>query len=156
MAWESGAHGIAISNHGGRQLDTAPATLDVLLEIRKHAPQLVRPQFRGSPGLQPASLENFHSLTPPDQEKPGIVKSKDGKPFEIFIDGGIHRGTDVVKALCLGASAVGLGRGFLYAQSVGGVEGVEHAVGSELELCFAVRVSADDWLQSYNRRFSWR
>jgi L-lactate dehydrogenase (cytochrome) len=47
------------------------------------------------------------------------------------VDGGINRGTDVVKALCLGANAVGVGRGFLYAQSVAGTEGVKHAVGSE-------------------------
>lgn len=36
----------------------------------------------------------------------------------MYIDGGIRRGTDVLKALCLGAKAVGLGRAFLYAQSV--------------------------------------
>lgn len=56
------------------------------------------------------------------------------RPFEVYIDGGINRGTDVVKALCLGANAVGVGRGFLFAQSVAGVEGVEHAVGSECSL----------------------
>jgi L-lactate dehydrogenase (cytochrome) len=39
--------------------------------------------------------------------------------FEIFIDGGIRRGTDVVKALCLGATAVGIGRPFLYAVGYG-------------------------------------
>ncbi|KDQ21621.1 hypothetical protein BOTBODRAFT_99401 [Botryobasidium botryosum FD-172 SS1] len=46
---------------------------------------------------------------------------------EIYIDGGIRRGTDVVKALCLGAKAVGLGRPFLYALSYG-LEGVEKAI----------------------------
>ncbi|KAF7784430.1 hypothetical protein Agabi119p4_595 [Agaricus bisporus var. burnettii] len=44
--------------------------------------------------------------------------------LEVYIDGGIYRGTDVVKALCLGAKAVGLGRAFLYAQSVYGIAGV--------------------------------
>ncbi|PPQ72025.1 hypothetical protein CVT24_008077 [Panaeolus cyanescens] len=44
--------------------------------------------------------------------------------LEVYIDGGIQRGTDVVKAVCLGARAVGLGRPFLYAQSAYGVEGV--------------------------------
>ncbi len=44
---------------------------------------------------------------------------------DVIIDGGIKRGTDVVKALCLGAKAVGLGRAALYALGVGGVEGVE-------------------------------
>ncbi|KAJ7110075.1 FMN-dependent dehydrogenase-domain-containing protein [Mycena epipterygia] len=43
---------------------------------------------------------------------------------EVYIDGGIQRGTDVVKALCLGATAVGLGRPFLYAQSAYGEAGV--------------------------------
>ncbi|KXN89899.1 Cytochrome b2, mitochondrial [Leucoagaricus sp. SymC.cos] len=43
---------------------------------------------------------------------------------EVYIDGGINRGTDVVKALCLGARAVGLGRAFLYAQSAYGTAGV--------------------------------
>ncbi|KAJ6621231.1 FMN-dependent dehydrogenase-domain-containing protein [Mycena sp. CBHHK59/15] len=44
--------------------------------------------------------------------------------LEVYIDGGIQRGTDVVKALCLGATAVGLGRAFLYAQSAYGESGV--------------------------------
>ncbi|KAG2023335.1 cytochrome b2 [Coprinopsis cinerea AmutBmut pab1-1] len=44
--------------------------------------------------------------------------------LEVYIDGGIYRGTDVVKALCLGARAVGLGRAFLYAQSAYGEAGV--------------------------------
>ncbi|PBK98430.1 hypothetical protein ARMGADRAFT_1051852 [Armillaria gallica] len=44
--------------------------------------------------------------------------------LEVYIDGGIRRGTDVVKALCLGAKAVGLGRSFLYAQSAYGEIGV--------------------------------
>jgi isopentenyl diphosphate isomerase/L-lactate dehydrogenase-like FMN-dependent dehydrogenase len=126
LAYEKGASGILISNHGGRQLDTAPAPLDVLLEIRKFAPQLLRPQFRGPTGLTRAALENPSNLTPPDQDT-----TKQTRPFEIYVDGGIYRGTDVVKALCLGANAVGVGRGFLFAQSLAGVEGVEHAVNSE-------------------------
>ncbi|KAI1797745.1 FMN-dependent dehydrogenase-domain-containing protein [Ganoderma leucocontextum] len=44
--------------------------------------------------------------------------------LEVYIDGGIRRGTDVLKALCLGAKAVGLGRPFLYAQSAYGEDGV--------------------------------
>jgi hypothetical protein len=36
----------------------------------------------------------------------------------VYVDGGVRRGTDILKALCLGAKAVGLGRPFLYAQSV--------------------------------------
>lgn len=41
--------------------------------------------------------------------------------FAVYMDGGVRRGTDVLKALCLGAKAVGLGRSFLYAQSVSSV-----------------------------------
>ncbi|RMD42353.1 hypothetical protein DV735_g2808, partial [Chaetothyriales sp. CBS 134920] len=46
--------------------------------------------------------------------------------LEVLVDGGIRRGSDVVKAICLGASAVGVGRPFLYSLSYG-QEGVEHA-----------------------------
>lgn len=58
--------------------------------------------------------------------------------MEIFVDGGIRRGTDVLKALCLGAKAVGIGRPFLYAQSAYGPDGVVKVVDSEcnlVELC---------------------
>lgn len=50
---------------------------------------------------------------------------------EVFLDGGIRRGTDVFKALCLGAKAVGMGRHFMYAASYG-EEGVEHLIEREL------------------------
>ncbi|KAF3941695.1 hypothetical protein ABW19_dt0200699 [Dactylella cylindrospora] len=48
--------------------------------------------------------------------------------IEVWVDGGIKRGTDVVKALCLGAKAVGIGRGALFGLSVGGTEGVERVI----------------------------
>lgn len=51
---------------------------------------------------------------------------------EIYIDGGVRRGTDVVKAICLGAKGVGMGRPFVYALQYG-TEGVRHAITSE---CF--------------------
>lgn len=51
----------------------------------------------------------------------------DGK-IEVFIDGGIRRGTDILKALCLGATGVGIGRPFLYAMSAYGQDGVERAM----------------------------
>src|SRR5450432_3909851 len=54
----------------------------------------------------------------------------DNKNFHVFVDGGVRRGTDVLKALCLGASGVGLGRPFLYANSLWGEEGVSRAVQS--------------------------
>jgi L-lactate dehydrogenase (cytochrome) len=65
-----------------------------------------------------------------NQNAPDILKSKD---FQVFVDGGIRRGTDVLKALCLGASAVGLGRPFIYAATGWGPEGVEKAIMSELK-----------------------
>ncbi|KPI41236.1 Cytochrome b2, mitochondrial [Cyphellophora attinorum] len=48
--------------------------------------------------------------------------------MEVYLDGGVRRGTDVVKALCLGATAVGLGRPFLYALSAYGTDGVLRAI----------------------------
>ncbi|KAH9977872.1 FMN-dependent dehydrogenase-domain-containing protein [Lactifluus volemus] len=75
--------GIVLSNHGGRELDYAPAPMSVLYEMRQVRPDL---------------LDKHH----------------------VFIDGGVTRGTDVLKALCLGARAVGLGRAFLYANGVWG------------------------------------
>ncbi|KAG7891274.1 hypothetical protein KL908_004027 [Ogataea polymorpha] len=50
------------------------------------------------------------------------------KNFELFIDGGIRRGSDIIKALCLGASGVGLGRPFLYSLASYGEEGVQKAI----------------------------
>jgi L-lactate dehydrogenase (cytochrome) len=51
------------------------------------------------------------------------------KGMKVLIDGGFRRGSDVVKAICLGASAVGFGRPFLYSLGYG-QEGVEHAINS--------------------------
>ncbi|UPK96326.1 hypothetical protein LCI18_007261 [Fusarium solani-melongenae] len=82
--------GIVLSNHGGRNLDTSPATILLLLELQKNCPEV------------------FDQL-------------------EILVDGGIRRGTDVFKALCLGAKAVGVGRGFSYALNYG-EEGVKKYV----------------------------
>src|ERR1700761_7214431 len=48
--------------------------------------------------------------------------------IEIFVDGGIRRATDIIKALCLGAKGVGIGRPFLYAMSAYGLEGVDRAM----------------------------
>jgi len=51
--------------------------------------------------------------------------------IEVLIDGGVKRGSDVVKALCLGAKAVGIGRAALFGLSVGGIEGVERVMQSK-------------------------
>ena len=60
------------------------------------------------------------------QKRPDILKNK-----EVYIDGGVTRGTDVLKALCLGARGVGLGRAFLYANGVWGEPGVRRVVQSK-------------------------
>jgi L-lactate dehydrogenase (cytochrome) len=95
-AMEAGVEGIVISNHGGRSLDTSPATILVLLELQKCCPQIF-------------------------------------EKMEVYVDGGITRGTDIFKALCLGARAVGIGRGLLYALNYG-VEGVEKYLESMFSL----------------------
>ncbi|KAK1027148.1 hypothetical protein LTR33_017524, partial [Friedmanniomyces endolithicus] len=88
-AMEMGCQGIVISNHGGRALDGAPATILVLLEIRRDC------------------LEVFEKM-------------------EVHIDGGVRRGSDVLKAVCLGAHGVGFGRPF-QCSVLYGTEGVETA-----------------------------
>jgi 4-hydroxymandelate oxidase len=88
LAVKAGASGIAVSNHGGRNLDTVPATIEVL---------------------------------------PRIAEKVDGK-VPLLVDGGIRRGTDVLKALALGARAVMIGRPYLYGLSVAGAAGVAQVV----------------------------
>ncbi|KAH7345088.1 FMN-dependent dehydrogenase-domain-containing protein [Rhizoctonia solani] len=72
--------------------------------------------------FSPAPIDILYELR---QKRPDIFK--DGR-MEVFIDGGVRRGTDVLKALCLGAKAVGLGRPFLYANAAWGEEGVRRCV----------------------------
>jgi 4-hydroxymandelate oxidase len=100
-AVEAGAHGVVVSNHGGRQLDTSPATIEVL---------------------------------------PRIAEAVDGRA-EVLLDGGIRRGTDVIKALALGARAVFIGRPILWGLSIGGEAGVTAVLSMlrrELELAMAL------------------
>ena len=80
-----GAQGVVVSNHGGRQLDRAVATIDAL----------------------PA------------------IAARIGNRAEVFLDGGIRRGTDVITALCLGANGVFIGRPWLYGLGAAGQQGVE-------------------------------
>lgn len=75
MAVECGVAGICVSNHGGRQLDSVPATIDCLRDI---------------------------------------VSAVDGR-VEVYLDGGVRTGTDVLKAIALGAKTVFVGRPVLYA-----------------------------------------
>lgn len=87
IARESGIDGIVVSNHGGRQLDTAAAPIEVLADIKAESGDMT-----------------------------------------IFIDSGFRRGTDVLKALALGADCVLVGRPFLFAAALAGQVGVEHAI----------------------------
>jgi L-lactate dehydrogenase (cytochrome) len=84
-ALRRGADGIIVSNHGGRQLDSCPASIDALTHV---------------------------------------VDAVGGRA-EVFMDGGIRRGSDVVKAKALGANAVFVGRPWFWGLAVGGQEGVE-------------------------------
>jgi glycolate oxidase len=84
LAVEHGADVVYVSNHGGRQLDHAQGSIEVLAEV---------------------------------------VKAVAGRA-EVLADGGVQRGTDVVKMLCLGAKAVGVGKLLGLALSAGGEAGV--------------------------------
>ena len=81
---EVGADAIIVSNHGGRQLDGAPATLRAL---------------------------------------PEVVDAVAGRA-EVYMDGGIRRGSDIAKAMALGARAVFIGRPYLYGLALAGEAGV--------------------------------
>lgn len=100
-AAEIGADGVIVSNHGGRTLDTLPATIDAL---------------------------------------PAIAEAAAGR-LSLLLDGGIRRGTDVFKALALGARAVLIGRPYLYALAAAGPLGVAHVIRilrDELEAAMAL------------------
>ncbi|KIM48073.1 hypothetical protein M413DRAFT_439780 [Hebeloma cylindrosporum] len=81
--------------------------------------------------------------------------------LEVYIDGGVRRGTDVVKAVCLGARAVGLGRPFLYAQSAYGEAGVSKLVQIlRREIVTAMQLvgasSVNDLLPEMIQRVDWQ
>lgn len=88
MAADHGAQGVVVSNHGGRQLDGAPATLDVL---------------------------------------PEIVDAV-GDRMEIYLDSGVRRGADILKAVALGARAVCIGRPYVWGLAADGARGVEAVI----------------------------
>ncbi len=85
IAAEVGVDAIALSNHGGRQLDDAPSPIEITAECREAV----------------------------------------GDGLEIIVDGGVRRGSDVVKARALGADAVMAGRAYLYALGAAGEQGVD-------------------------------
>lgn len=86
-AIQAGAAGLIVSNHGGRVLDTVPATIDVL---------------------------------------PAVIETAGDTP--VLLDGGIRRGTDVLKALALGARAVLVGRPVIHGLATNGPSGVAHVL----------------------------
>ncbi|HEX2405537.1 MAG TPA: alpha-hydroxy acid oxidase [Acidimicrobiia bacterium] len=88
IAADEGLDAIAISNHGGRQLDSAPVPLEIL---------------------------------------PSVVDAV-GDRIEIICDGGVRRGSDIVKALALGATACMAGRAYLYGLGAAGEAGVDHVL----------------------------
>ncbi|KAM6956653.1 2-Hydroxyacid oxidase 1 [Aplochiton taeniatus] len=101
QAVNHGVDGILVSNHGARQLDGVPATLDVLEEV---------------------------------------VEAVQGR-CEVYVDGGIRRGSDVLKALALGANAVFLGRPVLWGLACQGQQGVSEVLEllrDELRLAMAL------------------
>jgi 4-hydroxymandelate oxidase len=92
---------VIVSNHGGRQLDSSPATIDAL---------------------------------------PGVVEAVAGQ-VPVLLDGGVRRGTDVVKALALGARAVLVGRPILWGLAVDGEDGayrVLELLKAEFDLAMAL------------------
>jgi len=88
LAVESGADAVIVSNHGGRQLDSAPGSLESLAEV---------------------------------------VEAVGGRA-QVLFDGGIRRGTDLAKALALGARACLIGRPYLYGLAAAGQAGVADAI----------------------------
>ncbi|MFF3919725.1 pre-mycofactocin synthase MftD [Streptomyces sp. NPDC001852] len=87
-AVDAGAQAVSVSNHGGNNLDSTPATIRAL---------------------------------------PAIADAVGGQ-IEVLLDGGVRRGSDVVKALALGARAVMIGRAYLWGLAAGGQAGVENVL----------------------------
>ncbi|MFM9886722.1 MAG: alpha-hydroxy acid oxidase [Burkholderiales bacterium] len=88
LAVRHGLDGVVLSNHGGRQLDSAVSPIEVLPEIRAAV----------------------------------------GKKLKLVVDSGIRRGTDILKALALGADFILCGRAAMFGVAVGGAEGATHAL----------------------------
>jgi 4-hydroxymandelate oxidase len=110
-AIEHGVAGVVVSNHGARQLDGSPASIDAL---------------------------------------PGVVAAVAGR-CPVLMDGGVRSGTDVLKALALGASAVLVGRPVLWGLAVGGEQGVRrvleilhHELSTAMALAGCARVADID------------
>jgi len=117
QAVKAGVSGIIVSNHGARNLDTVPATIEVLPYITQRV----------------------------------------NKKIPVLVDGGVRRGTDVVKAIALGANAVLIGRPICYGLACGGAEGVAKVLDilqKELRLAMALTGSAS--IAGIDRSFIWK
>jgi L-lactate dehydrogenase (cytochrome) len=88
IAAMEGVDVVAVSNHGGRQLDRSPAVLDLVADVRDAV----------------------------------------GDGVELLCDGGVRRGSDIVAAVALGATACMVGRAYLYGLAAGGEAGVDHVL----------------------------
>ena len=116
IAARSGIAGILVSNHGARNLDTLPATIDAL---------------------------------------PRITDKVAGR-ITVLMDGGVRRGTDILKALANGANAVLIGRPIFYGLSAGGAAGVTKVVNilrTELEMAMAL--TGRPTIKSIDRTVLW-
>ncbi len=112
LAVQAGVDGIIVSNHGGRQLDSAPATIDALPEV----------------------VDAVAGRTP------------------VLMDGGVRRGTDVLKALGYGARAVLIGRPYLWALAADGEAGVRDVLGLlRAELALAMALCGRPSIESIDR-----
>lgn len=113
LAADHGAAAVVVSNHGGRQLDSSPATVAVL---------------------------------------PEIVDAV-GDRLEVIVDGGVRRGTDVLKALALGAKAVLIGRPYIWGLAVNGEAGVAQVLSLlQIELEWAMALCGVTAVDQVTRR----
>jgi 4-hydroxymandelate oxidase len=116
IAARSGVAGILVSNHGARNLDTVPATIDAL---------------------------------------PRVTDKVAGR-IVVLMDGGVRRGTDVLKAMALGANAVLIGRPVFYGLATGGADGVTKVLNilrHEFEMAMAL--SGIDSVEKIDRSVLW-
>ena len=115
-AVQRGAGGIIVSNHGGRNLDTVPATIDAL----------------------------------------PLITEKIGGRVPVLVDGGIRRGTDVLKAIALGANAVLIGRPYLYGLAAEGQNGVTRVLQIlQREFLMAMALSGRTSIKEIDRTVLW-
>jgi 4-hydroxymandelate oxidase len=115
-AVSAGVSGIIVSNHGARNLDTVPATIDAL----------------------------------------PLVAEKVAGRVPVLVDGGIRRGTDIIKAFALGASAVQIGRPYLWGLGIAGAEGVTRVVEIlRKEFEFAMALTGRPTIASIDRSVLW-